>query len=110
MLVTYDGDGHTAYGGPSDCINDLVDAYLVDLTVPANGAFCPNAVPYAIAAPQPAAGGAEPSPTATRAGITPPNTGSAGTRDNAGLPWIGAGIASVVAGLALMSIGRRVPH
>lgn len=41
VLVTYEGDGHTAYGyGRSTCINDVVDAYLISLTVPKTGTRC----------------------------------------------------------------------
>jgi pimeloyl-ACP methyl ester carboxylesterase len=40
-LVTYDGDGHTAYGyHRSTCVERTVDAYLIDLTVPAAGTRC----------------------------------------------------------------------
>ncbi|WP_055567116.1 alpha/beta hydrolase, partial [Streptomyces atriruber] len=31
MLLTYDGRGHTAYGRSNACVEDTVDAYLVDL-------------------------------------------------------------------------------
>ena len=43
-LLTYDATEHTAYGsGRSGCIDDAVDRYLVDLTVPAPGTHCsPN--------------------------------------------------------------------
>lgn len=41
-LVTYEGYGHTIYGGPSECINDAVNAYFVDKKVPAKGLSCPN--------------------------------------------------------------------
>jgi hypothetical protein len=42
-LITYEGWGHTAYGdgGPSDCVNAAVDAYLLDLTPPKWGLRCP---------------------------------------------------------------------
>ena len=40
VLVTRDGDGHTAYGSGNDCIDDLVDAFLVDGTVPKDGTTC----------------------------------------------------------------------
>ncbi len=42
-LVTYEGWGHTAYGlgGPSDCVNAAVDAYLIDLALPRRGLRCP---------------------------------------------------------------------
>lgn len=41
VLLTYEGDGHTAFlhGGP--CIDDAVVDYLVDLKVPAAGTSCP---------------------------------------------------------------------
>jgi hypothetical protein len=39
-LLTWEGEGHTAYGR-SDCVNRLVDSYLVDLVVPHPGTRCP---------------------------------------------------------------------
>lgn len=38
-LVTYQGEGHTSYGR-SDCVDRIVDDYLVDLTIPQDGARC----------------------------------------------------------------------
>jgi hypothetical protein len=51
-LITYQGWGHTAYhrDGPSSCVNDAVDAYLINLTVPWKGLSCP-------ATEQPGSGG-----------------------------------------------------
>ncbi|WP_238335794.1 alpha/beta hydrolase [Serinicoccus kebangsaanensis] len=40
VLLTYDGDGHTAYGRSNDCIDDVVDAYLLEGTVPEEGTTC----------------------------------------------------------------------
>ena len=40
------GDGHTAYGGNSPCIDEAVDAYLEDLDVPAAGTSCRQEVPF----------------------------------------------------------------
>lgn len=40
MLLTYEGDGHTAFLRAGPCINDAVVAYLVDLTLPAAGTRC----------------------------------------------------------------------
>lgn len=40
-LLTWEGKTHTAYG-QTDCITDLVDAYLVDLVVPGEGTVCPG--------------------------------------------------------------------
>ncbi|TDE94277.1 alpha/beta hydrolase [Occultella glacieicola] len=39
VLLTYDGDGHTAYGAGS-CIDDAVDDFLVEGTVPDDGLSC----------------------------------------------------------------------
>ena len=40
-VLTWEGEGHTAYP-QTTCITDAVDAYLIDLTVPAEPALtCP---------------------------------------------------------------------
>jgi pimeloyl-ACP methyl ester carboxylesterase len=39
-LLTWEGNGHTAYP-KTDCVTAAVDAYLVDLVVPAEGTTCP---------------------------------------------------------------------
>ena len=39
-LLTYDGDGHTAYEQGSGCIDDAVDAFIIDATLPAAGKRC----------------------------------------------------------------------
>ena len=39
VLITREGEGHTAYLG-SRCIQDAVDAYLLDLTLPDDGLTC----------------------------------------------------------------------
>ncbi|MEU6249154.1 alpha/beta fold hydrolase [Glycomyces sp. NPDC047010] len=41
-LITYEGYWHTIYGGYSPCIDDSVNAYFVDRTVPEEGLSCPN--------------------------------------------------------------------
>ncbi|MFW3171995.1 alpha/beta hydrolase [Geodermatophilus sp. CPCC 206100] len=40
VLLTWQGQGHTAYP-KNDCVNGAVNAYLIDLTVPAEGTTCP---------------------------------------------------------------------
>jgi pimeloyl-ACP methyl ester carboxylesterase len=40
VLVTYDGDGHTAYGRSNECVDEAVDAYLTEGTVPEDGLTC----------------------------------------------------------------------
>nr|WTB32098.1 alpha/beta hydrolase [Streptomyces sp. NBC_00830] len=39
-LLTYEGDGHTAYGRGSDCIDTAINTYLLDGTPPAAGKRC----------------------------------------------------------------------
>jgi pimeloyl-ACP methyl ester carboxylesterase len=39
-LLTYQGDGHTAYGRGSTCIDSTINAYLLRGTPPANGKRC----------------------------------------------------------------------
>jgi pimeloyl-ACP methyl ester carboxylesterase len=39
-LITFDGDGHTAYSRSGGCVEDAVDAYLVDGTSPRKGLTC----------------------------------------------------------------------
>jgi pimeloyl-ACP methyl ester carboxylesterase len=46
-LITMRGDGHTAYPGNSQCIDQAVEAYLIDLTLPAPGTVCRQQVPFA---------------------------------------------------------------
>ena len=40
VLLTFEGQGHTAYGRSGGCIEEQVDAYLVEDTVPADGLTC----------------------------------------------------------------------
>ncbi len=39
-LLTYEGDGHTAYGRGSDCIDTAINTYLLDGTPPKDGKKC----------------------------------------------------------------------
>ncbi len=40
VLLSRDGDGHTAYTSGNACIDDTVDAYLIDGVVPKDGTTC----------------------------------------------------------------------
>jgi hypothetical protein len=40
VLVTYNGDGHTAYQRSNSCVNKPIDAYFVKGTVPQDGLRC----------------------------------------------------------------------
>ncbi|MFE1378831.1 alpha/beta hydrolase [Streptomyces sp. NPDC058740] len=39
-LLTYEGDGHTAYGRGSDCIDTAINTYLLEGIAPQNGKRC----------------------------------------------------------------------
>lgn len=52
-LLTMRGDGHTAYGGNSPCIDAAVEGYLENGVVPADGTTCVQDVPFT--APEPEA-------------------------------------------------------
>ncbi|MEU6757664.1 alpha/beta hydrolase [Streptomyces sp. NPDC046685] len=39
-LLTYDGDGHTAYGRGSDCIDSSINRYLLEGKTPTDGKKC----------------------------------------------------------------------
>ncbi len=42
VLVTFDGDGHTAYGRTgSACVDEVLDAFWLEGTVPEDGIVCP---------------------------------------------------------------------
>lgn len=45
-LLTMRGDGHTAYGGNSPCIDAAVDAYLEEGTLPDEGTVCRQQVAF----------------------------------------------------------------
>lgn len=40
VLLTREGEGHTAYGAGNDCIDETVEAFLVDGDVPDDGTTC----------------------------------------------------------------------
>lgn len=39
-LLTYDGDGHTAFGRGSDCVDTAINTYLLEGTPPDDGTRC----------------------------------------------------------------------
>ena len=40
VLVSFDGDGHTAYTRSNGCVDEAVDAFYLDGTVPQDGLRC----------------------------------------------------------------------
>jgi pimeloyl-ACP methyl ester carboxylesterase len=51
-LLTMRGDNHTAYQGNSPCIDEKVEAYLIDLALPPAGTSCKQDVPFEAPAQQ----------------------------------------------------------
>jgi hypothetical protein len=43
VLITNDQEGHTAFGQGDSCIDRAVEAYLIELKLPATGARCGSA-------------------------------------------------------------------
>lgn len=41
VLMTWEGEGHTAYGTAGACIDDAVDRFLIDGELPTDGLRCP---------------------------------------------------------------------
>ena len=39
-LITFDGDGHTAYGRSNDCVDDAINDYYVKGTPPKDNTTC----------------------------------------------------------------------
>jgi pimeloyl-ACP methyl ester carboxylesterase len=52
-LLTMEGDGHTAYGGKSSCIDAATDAYLIDGALPAEGTVCRQETVFEAPVPAP---------------------------------------------------------
>jgi pimeloyl-ACP methyl ester carboxylesterase len=50
-LLTMDGDGHTAYGRNSACIDRATETYLFAGTLPADGTVCQQEVPFVAPTP-----------------------------------------------------------
>jgi hypothetical protein len=44
-LLTYRGYRHTAYHADNDCVDDIVDAYLIDLHIPPTNTICEEDTP-----------------------------------------------------------------
>jgi hypothetical protein len=40
VLLTFEGNGHTAYGRSGGCIEEAVDGYFLEDTIPEDGLTC----------------------------------------------------------------------
>ncbi len=107
VLLTYDGDGHTA-AGFNACIDGYIESYLVDLVAPPAGVTCPNE--YEPPPPPPPiliddSGLVPPAPpTGT---IRPPDTGSGAARGSE-QSLVLAMLVLLGSGVGLGAIARRV--
>jgi pimeloyl-ACP methyl ester carboxylesterase len=68
-LLTMAGDGHTAFGGNSTCIDRATEAYLVSLTLPRPGTVCQQEVPFVAASASSGGAGAAASVAAAVAAL-----------------------------------------
>lgn len=101
VLLTFNGDGHTAYASGDSCIADAVNTYLLELKPPARGTECGSKV-----VTPPAAG--TPTPTAPATGESPGDDPtedaprSAGDTTSDGVRW---GVVAVFWVVAMGAIG-----
>jgi hypothetical protein len=103
VLLTRNGEGHTAYQQGSACIDAAIETYLITLQPPAEGTVCQqdDAVAPAPTAPVPV-----PSPAPAAATIGPPNTG-VGPSDSSAPELLLAGMLAI-GGAAFAAAGRRL--
>lgn len=116
VLLTHRGEGHTIYAQGNSCIDNVVNNYLLNLAVPAEGTSCGNGPPPPESAATPAATpGTPPSeadPTRRTEAPGPPSTGDASRDDGSlrvGLWAVVAvlGAAALVGGVAMVAVRRR---
>ncbi|MEZ4553625.1 MAG: alpha/beta hydrolase [Dehalococcoidia bacterium] len=111
-LLTFEGEGHTAYASGSRCVDDVVNAYLLDLALPEDGAICGlEASPRAPATP-PAdafpAKGTLATPAATAAGPDASAAPPDGEEASTSMVWVSTAVlgslvlAGVTAGLLML--------
>ncbi len=116
ILVTHRGEGHTIYAQGDKCIDDVVNAYLLNLAVPAEGISCGNGPPppgeaaQATPSAAPNEGPGPRVPSATAKPPAPPSTGDG--RDDGSMRvavWavVLAAIAFVLVG-GIVVLGSRV--
>ncbi|MCC6961412.1 MAG: alpha/beta fold hydrolase [Dehalococcoidia bacterium] len=113
VLLTHRGEGHTIYAQGNSCIDDVVNAYLLTLAVPAAGTSCGNGPPPPGQTPGATASASPPSeatrtPTpaaqATRE-ATPAAPDTGGDRDNGSGTVAVWAVALVLAGAAIAALG-----
>jgi len=118
-LITHRGYGHTVYDTGDSCIDNAVNDYLINLTVPKEGLTCgtgpppPTAGDTGAATPTVTGSGpgsgtsapsgsatALPSPSATRQAPLPPSTGTANSSKGGG----GGQVALIAGGFVVLAL------
>jgi hypothetical protein len=114
VLLTYHGEGHTAYALSNHCIDGGVDAYLIELQMPAAGTVCEpeGEIPHYNPAPAPAPAvvsdaNVPPASSTPRAGIMAPDTGT-GTKDGSSAQFVEVPVLALLSGMILVAAGRAV--
>jgi hypothetical protein len=108
-LLTYRGEGHTVYGGQDACVDAAVDAYLIDLELPDEGAECGDGPPPPnVSSPSTPAPGSTPAPPPGRPGnglgADEPHQTDLQVADDGGVMWLAFGMV-VIAGFAVAAAG-----
>lgn len=119
ILVTHRGEGHTIYAQGDKCIDAVVNAYLLNLAVPAEGISCGNGPPppgeqtQATPSVPPTEGDATRVPSATAQAPAPPATGDGrGDGSMRMVKWAFAlaAVALAMAGAAALIVHGRRDH
>lgn len=114
VLLTYNGDGHTAYDSGDACIDGSVNTYLVSLTTPPAGTQCgtPAIAPSPQSAtPSPPATGTNPPGAGSQDATTPSETTIAKSSNNNQFRWIAVAVLVVAAaGVAGFAVYRARNH
>ena len=115
VLLTYRGNGHTIYAQGNACVDEVVNAYLLNLALPAAGTTCGDGPPPPGQAAEPAASppteAATPSPAARlatptpAAGDPPAESGQSGGGEPATWGYWLAGLLLLATAIAFVGIG-----
>jgi pimeloyl-ACP methyl ester carboxylesterase len=100
VLLTREGEGHTAYQQGSACIDAAIETYLVTLQPPPDNTVCQQDDAAGAPAPLPVS-----SPTPPSGSISAPDTGAGAP--SGGRSWGRAAAAALIAGVLLVIAGER---
>jgi pimeloyl-ACP methyl ester carboxylesterase len=114
VLLTYEGEGHTAYAGGSTCIDGLVNAYLLTLATPEDGTTCglegepqPPPTPVAAGLPPRSPSSLLATPGAEAASVTVSRPIEEGDNGAGWFVWVLIGAVLLVAAGSVAAMRRR---